>query len=169
MLHLRLDALARTHLIREIESCSKAGVSSGISSGVGPSADVEGQKRISPQNMSGVHHAAAFVWRRDENGVPLPSYINHSNKHWEPTTTSIIQKCKPGWVDVHILSIIKHLTNGATTSSIVPVQDSLQPGMLYGNHRHTGRGGCMVFILPLLVHSFPRGLLPQREPRLMQG
>ncbi len=48
IMHLCLDALARTHLVREIESCSKAVVSSGISSGIGPPVDAKGRKRISP-------------------------------------------------------------------------------------------------------------------------
>ena len=47
IMHLRLDALARTHLVREIESCLEAVVSSGISPGVGFSVDDKGRKRIS--------------------------------------------------------------------------------------------------------------------------
>ena len=65
------------------------------------------------------------MWPRDEKCVPLPSYINHSNKHGDPTTTSLIQKYKHGWVDVHVLSIIKHLANEANTPLIILVQETL--------------------------------------------
>jgi hypothetical protein len=127
-----------------------------------------------------------LVWPNDEKGVSSPSYINHANKHGDLTTTSLIQKCKLEWVVVRVLSIIRHLANEANTPLIVQVQDTLwhnvvrvvqqlrkemmngqeqeknQPVMLYGNHHHAGRGGCQVFVLPLLVLSYSHGLLPQR-------
>jgi hypothetical protein len=85
--------------------------SSGMSSGVGTPSEASSKerKRTSSQVMAVLQHAASWVWPRDENGVPLPSKLLHfDTPPAQQTSTSLHPKSKPNWVDVHLLSVMKH-------------------------------------------------------------
>jgi hypothetical protein len=75
--------------------------------------------------MAILQHAAAFVWPRDENGIPLPCY-NQQNSAipCEHAASPSPIRSKPNWVDVHVLSIYKHLANESNTP-LTEIQDGV--------------------------------------------
>ncbi len=103
---LRFDhaLVPKTHILREIALCTLVG-------NVSPAKNAETVKvktqrsRETKQVMSILDHAAAYVWPRDKDGIPLASHspVGHMK---ESALVQSDKMIKPTWVDHHLISII---------------------------------------------------------------
>ena len=80
------------------------------------------RSRETKQVMSIMDHAAAYVWPRDKEGIPLASHSPVAHMKGSALIQSD-KMIKPTWVDHHLVSIIKSI---AAQSSLQITPDLLR-------------------------------------------